>query len=254
MKGENFWKIFVGANVPDSELISLGEDVGYLRGTPSNNAGSALLKIGYAMKQAGVTVSSADLFTALKSGMPNVFVRQSLLNNLANSYNERRPYASLDATVRNYIETVSKRFPEITKALPEVRSEVHLHQHFAPTPTPTAAVTPAPAPVAARKAGAPVSAPPGITQAEWEYLQATIRKLQSADTAKEVTASHLAAARNLAARANLAVKDYLDIVINERGEGALDPNYSSPTAQTSFGLNGIFAIVGIFLFFFLKSR
>lgn len=246
MNGRDFWNIFVAASIPDNELMALGEDIGYLQGTPSAQGKSALLKFAYAMKQYGAPASTDQIFTALKAEMPGIFSRKGLLTGMASDYDDRKSYDKIRSDVRGYVNAVGGRLPSVSKKTPEPGLELSLKTssplQVEPSPA-RAPVSKAPTPVVAQ---APTP-PAGLTQDEYDLLRGVGAKLQDPKTAAEVTAPQLAAARNLAARAKLTnTQALLDAEIEARGEGAQDPD-ARPVQQASTGLGGIIAILGIFL-------
>jgi len=238
LTGTDFWNLFLGAAIPNTELQALGEDIGYMRESTSPAASSALLKLGYAMTRMGAKSTSTQLFDALKAEMPAIFSRSELLNTLAHSYNARAPYANLDPAVREYVDAVAKQLPA-----PGPQPMTSLTQ---PVTAPSTSAAPSTPPTSAASA-----APKGLTQKEWDFLRAIVGKL-SAGQGKSVNANNLASARNLAERGNLAIVEALDAEIESRGDGAQDPNSLSrgEPARAGIGALGIVGLLLAFFFFF----
>jgi len=235
MDGRTFWDIFVGARIPDKELMALGEDIGYMRGALSQGGQAALLKLGFALKMRGSIVTSQQIFTALKREMPGIFSRKGLLMGLASQYDDRVAYGVLRPDVRGYIDDVAAHLPPATKAAkPDIA--VHTSKPTKPEWKPTLA---------------PDKPPEGLTMDEYNLLQAVVRKLGDPKTSAQVTAPQLAAARNLAARGKMGnTLRVLDQEIARRGEGAQDGTTTvEEPSRAGFGKAGVIAILALFFFF-----
>lgn len=250
MTGADLWKIFLAASVPASELKALGEDMGYLRATPSAPGGATLLKIAYVMSKHGVKISSDRIFTALKSEMPGIFSRKGLLYGIADAYEAKTPYQSLRPDIRGYFDAVGEKLPPVTTvpAPPAVavKRSVSTAPPAAPAPKPGA-------PETARGTFDPDPPPAGLSKNQYEFVKAVAKRLQDPNVRDRVAVSDIASARNLAERGKLATATAaFDSEIARRGEGAQGPVTDEKPKRAGMG-PGI-TVLALFFFLFAITR
>lgn len=122
MNGQTLWTIFIGGQVPDNELVALGEDAGMLERQARPLAQQALLKI--CMKAARdnndkVLFTPSQLFDALKFAMPDSrLVRRGLLHAVASEYEQRKVYTAVLPDVRGFFDSVAIILGQILKPMP----------------------------------------------------------------------------------------------------------------------------------------
>jgi hypothetical protein len=233
MTGAELWQIFLGANVPDAELIALGEDIGHKREVALAPSQKALLKVcAHAAVAAGgvIVFSPSQLYQALKMWMPGgnpmsiKDVRKRLLEAIAAEYEVRKPWVSIHRAVSDYFTSVASQLPAMPKMEPPAPP--------APPPAPPAASSSNG--VSATSMGAegssPLPTPKGLTESQYAWLRRTLDKLH--ERPSSVSDNHLAAARNYAARANLTdTLGALERHIEVRGTGAQTEDASNRAAM-----------------------
>jgi len=112
MLGRDFWGHLYDAQIPDSELMALGENIGRKSDDLSNGGQSALTMLAQTMRNSGVDVTIDKLFDALKDEMPGLLSRKSLLEGLAGEYSAKKPYDSLSKVTREYLDAVGRHLPD----------------------------------------------------------------------------------------------------------------------------------------------
>lgn len=113
MQGDELWSAFLSAGCPDADLEALGNDIGFKNDKPSLGAARALLGIA---DKAGT--SATMLFESLKDAMPGLFARRTLLENLAEAYAAKTPWALIDDGVMAYLIKVAAKLPRKAPAAP----------------------------------------------------------------------------------------------------------------------------------------
>lgn len=107
MTGADLWQLVMDANILNSEFRELGQDVGYMADSPSPAAASALAKLESAIASRGGTASADLIFGTLKGNMPDPFSRMSLLQGLADDYDQKPPFESISASSQSFMSAVA---------------------------------------------------------------------------------------------------------------------------------------------------
>jgi len=109
------WEIFLTANIPDANLVALGDDLGHKRDLPSSVGLPALLALTEHIRQAtgDKSLKAAAVFHVMKSFMPGVFLRRDLLECMAREYRNKTPYARLHPDTQTYLAQIASRLPAL---------------------------------------------------------------------------------------------------------------------------------------------
>lgn len=240
MNGKDLWSIFLGAAVPDNDLITLGEDIGHKREVASAVGQKALLKIcvyAASLNGGSILFSPSQAYQALKMWMPGgnnpltvKDVRKRLLEAIAAEYEVKKPWEHVSGPVREY-------FVQVGGQLPSLETQAPAPPPSAPPPSPPQAPSTtmgasggksfmgADEPVAMTDKGSPRT----LTPSQFTWLHGTVQRLKTRPAS--VSDNHLAAARNYAARANLShTLGYLEGEIEKRSSGAQTEEASSRAA------------------------
>lgn len=136
MNAQQLWNLFLGGEVPDTELVALGEDAGMLEGRARAPSQQALLKICmHAAKNNGgsIVFTPSQLFDALKFAMPeSKLIRRGLLHAVASQYEKKIPFGNVSVDVQGFFVALADALgPFTSAALPQVTP---------PAPAPSATI------------------------------------------------------------------------------------------------------------------
>lgn len=126
MTGNQLWKIFLDAQVPDQELIALGTDIGHKHEQASPATQKALLKIcafAASLNENKILFAPSKLYHELKFWMPggNPFtvkeIRRKLLEAVADFYGRKISYEQTSGDVQKFFSDVACRLPPIPEKM-----------------------------------------------------------------------------------------------------------------------------------------
>lgn len=195
MTGPELWTTFLSARVPDDQLAALGSDIGRLETMPSQAGFTALQGLKNAIKARGLDIPISTIFSVLRANMPGILSRKELLEGIAHNYSNGHAWAQSFNSTREYFTAVGSALPAFPPAVRPPAAPLSPPAAHAPT-RPVAKTAPARPAIATKP-------PEGFSAREWGVFKAVISRLTSSKQRTSISDNDLAAARNLAARANL---------------------------------------------------